>query len=124
MLRSVIETIVIASITEASSATVRRTRYAVFGEFEECATSRLLHALSKCLVAADFNIGDGSSGRLHCLLEMSFGKFRNWILAIFFLLHVDVFAGSFTSLTAFDVRGDGLLDGELDRSLGDEAQIG
>ncbi|KAH4064082.1 hypothetical protein HBI56_086270 [Parastagonospora nodorum] len=53
---------------------------------------------------------------------MGLGQLRNGILGI--ILHLDVLTSSLAGLAALNVQRDGLLDGKLDSTLGDEAKIG
>lgn len=117
----VVEAVVIAGFPEGIVLLDFASRW----EAEEAAASGVLQALSEGLVAADLDVADGAAGGLHGLLEVSTSELGHGVFHLLFLFaHRDVLAGSLALLLAVDVGGDSLLDGELDRTLCHEAEIG
>jgi len=116
-----VEVLVLTRSPERAISTVLRG--AVLREAEEAAAARVLHALGEGLVAADLDVGDGATSRAHRLLEVGLGQLRDEVVLVL-LINLHVVASGLTSLGALDFHRDGLLDGELDSTLGDEAEIG
>lgn len=79
--------------------------------------------LGESLVPTDLYIADGSAGHLHSLLEVTLGKLGDGVLRIFIDIHVTSALG-LTGTLSLNVNSDGLLDGNLDCTLGDESKIG
>lgn len=117
----IVKTVIVAGIAKRIAASTTRSS-TIFGEGEEGARAGILHLLRKGLVAANLNIGDGAAGHLHGLGKVSLGQLRNGVLSI--LIHLHLVASSLAGLGALNVGGNGLLDGNLDSALGDEAKIG
>jgi len=121
---SVIQAVLGASITESIAISSSLIGLLFGREAEEIATTGILHALSERFVSSDLDVADGSSGQLHGFFEMGLGELWDRIFGISIFLHLDIFASSLALFGLLNVDGDGLLDGELDRSLGDETEIG
>lgn len=119
----VVKTIIIPRGPKAIPILRRRASLLSVWETEEIRAAGILHTLRKSLIPPDLDITDRSPRRLHGLFEMRLGEFGDGVfLQVFF--HLVFFAGGLAFFGALDVDGDGLLDGELDGALGDEAEIG
>src|SRR5436305_13907209 len=88
----VVETVVVARVTEALGTGIRPPD-ATFRKAEESAAAGILHALCKGLVASNLNVADGTACCLHGFLEVRTCKLRNGVFQVFVLVH-HVFAGS------------------------------
>lgn len=119
--RLIVEAVIIAGFAECVVVLDFTSR----GEAEETAASRVLQALSEGLIAADLDIADRAAGCLHGLLEVSTGKLGDGVLLIHILVvHCDILTGGLAGLGLLDIERNGLLDGELDGTLGHETKIG
>lgn len=119
----VVKIIIVASIAErVASTTIAAALNATLGELEEGTGAGVLHLLGEGLIATDLDITDGATSHRHSLLEMTLGELGDGVLNL--ILHLDILASSLALLGTLDVGGDGLLNGNLDSTLGDEAKIG
>src|SRR4051794_36146105 len=123
--RLVVETIVVASVAECLLGTTVVSVggsgiNTALGELEERARASILHLLRKRLVPTDLNIRDRAASLLHRLFKVALGELRNGILGV--LVHRVVIARSLGGLGTLDIGRYGLLDGQLDGALRDEAQ--
>ena len=119
----VIQTIIVARISESISIARCTSRLVRFWEAEETAATRVLHALCESLVASDLNIANRSPSRLHGLFKVCFCKLGYGVISLDVLFHLCI-TSSLALLSSLDVNGDRFLDSELNSTLGNEAEIG